>query len=162
MPGFVLSVRRKKRKNRLILSMVFIIVSIILSLDQLTKILANNNLLLNKSVPLIKNVFHLTLIYNRGAAFGLLKNQVYLFIFTSVIAIILIYLNLKDVENKKYSIALSLILAGALGNLIDRLFFGHVIDFLDFRVWPVFNVADSSITIGVILLGYSILKTRRA
>jgi signal peptidase II len=156
----VLCARRKKKKNRLILPMVFIIVSIILSLDQLTKFLANKNLLLNKSVPLISNFFHLTLIYNRGAAFGLLKNQVHLFIFTSIIAIILIYLNLKDVESKKYSIALSLILAGALGNLIDRLFFGHVIDFLDFRVWPVFNIADSAITIGMILLGFTILKSK--
>ncbi|MFH1640777.1 MAG: signal peptidase II, partial [Candidatus Omnitrophota bacterium] len=134
--------------------MVFIILSIILSLDQLTKILANKNLLLNKSVPLINNVFHLTLVYNRGAAFGLLKNQLHLFIFTSVIAVVLIYLNLKDAENKRHSIALSLILAGALGNLIDRLFFGYVIDFLDFRIWPVFNIADSAITIGMILLGW--------
>ncbi len=59
-----------------------------------------------------------------------------------------------------YSISLSFILAGALGNLIDRLFLGYVIDFLDFRIWPVFNVADSAITVGAILLGYSILKKK--
>jgi signal peptidase II len=141
--------------------MVFIIASIILSLDQLTKFLANKNLLLSESVPLIKNVFHLTLVYNRGAAFGLLKNQVHLFIFTSVIAVVLIYFNLKDAENKKYSVALSLILAGALGNLIDRLFLGHVVDFLDFRIWPVFNIADSAITIGMILLGWIIVTSKK-
>jgi len=140
--------------------MIFIIAILILSLDQLTKILATNNLLLNQSLPVIKNIFHLSLIHNRGAAFGILKNQIPLFIFTSFSAIILIIFNLKDERYRKlniYSLSLGLILSGALGNFIDRLFFGYVIDFLDFRIWPVFNVADSAITIGAILLGYSIL-----
>lgn len=138
----------------------FIIVSIILSLDQLTKLLVTKNLLLNQSVPIIKGVFHITLIHNRGAAFGILKNQILLFVFTSIFAIILIYFNLKNNRYKKsYSIFLSLILAGALGNLIDRLFFGFVIDFLDFRIWPVFNIADSAITIGAILLAWSMLRS---
>lgn len=140
--------------------MIFIIVSIILSLDQLTKFLVTKNLLLNQSVPIIKGVFHITLIHNRGAAFGILKNQILLFVFTSIFAIILIYFNLKNNRYKKsYSIFLSLILAGALGNLIDRLFFGFVIDFLDFRIWPVFNIADSAITIGAILLAWSMLRS---
>jgi signal peptidase II len=139
--------------------MIFIIVSIILSLDQLTKFLIIRNLSYNQSIPVIKGIFHLTLIHNRGAAFGVLKNQVSLFIITSIAAIALIYFNLKKIGDKKfsiYSISLSLILAGALGNLIDRLFFGYVVDFLDFRIWPVFNMADSAITIGAILLGWSI------
>jgi len=141
--------------------MVFIIVSIILSLDQLTKFLVAKNLSLNQSFPLIKGVFYLTLVHNRGAAFGILKNQVPLFIFTAIFATFLIFFNLKNTGFKKsslYSVALSLILAGAIGNLIDRLFFGYVIDFLDFRIWPVFNVADSAITAGAILLGWTILK----
>ncbi|MFA5145521.1 MAG: signal peptidase II [Candidatus Omnitrophota bacterium] len=143
--------------------MVFIIVSIVLSLDQLTKFLVTRSLEYNKSIPVIKGVFHLTLIHNQGAAFGILKNQVPLFIFTSVFAIILIFFNLKNnnsARRRSYSISLGLILAGALGNLIDRLFLGYVIDFLDFRVWPVFNVADSAITAGAILLGWSILKSK--
>ena len=138
--------------------MILIIIFLILSLDQLTKLLVTKSLSFNQSIPLLKGVLHLTLIHNRGAAFGILKNQVPLFIVTSIFAIILIYLNLKDKnQGKLYSVSLSLILAGALGNLIDRIFRGYVIDFLDFRIWPVFNVADSAITIGVILLGYSIL-----
>jgi signal peptidase II len=138
--------------------MIFIIVSVVLSLDQLTKFLVTRNLSYHQSIPVIKGIFHLTLIHNRGAAFGILKNQVPLFIFISVFAIILIYFHLKDNKDRKsYTIALSLVLAGALGNLIDRLFFGYVIDFLDFRIWPVFNVADSAITIGAILLAFSIL-----
>ena len=143
--------------------MIYVIVSSILFLDQLTKFLATKSLSLNQSVPIIKGILHLTLIHNRGAAFGILKNQIPFFIFTSILAIILIYFNLKDVYHKRYyvyNLSLSLILAGALGNLIDRLFLGYVIDFLDFRIWPVFNIADSAITIGAILLGYSILKLK--
>lgn len=139
--------------------MIFIIVLATLSLDQLTKFLITKNLFQNQSIPIIKGVFHITLVHNRGAAFGILKNQIPLFIITSLFAIILIYFNLKENrQSKSYSIVLSLILAGALGNLIDRLFFGYVIDFLDFRIWPVFNVADSAITIGAILLGCSMLR----
>ncbi|OGX17488.1 MAG: signal peptidase II [Omnitrophica WOR_2 bacterium RBG_13_44_8b] len=143
--------------------MILIIIFVILSLDQLTKLLVTKSLLYNQSIPLIKGIFHLTLIHNRGAAFGILKNQLPLFIITSIFAVILIYLNLKDKnKGKLYTVALSFILAGALGNLIDRLFLGYVIDFLDFRIWPVFNVADSAITIGVILMGYSILCIRKS
>jgi len=138
--------------------MIFIIVLATLSLDQLTKFLITKNLFQNQSIPIIKGIFYITLVHNRGAAFGILKNQIPLFIITSLFAIILIYFNLKEnKQSKSYSIVLSLILAGALGNLIDRLFFGYVIDFLDFRIWPVFNMADSAITIGAILLGWSIL-----
>lgn len=138
--------------------MILIIVLTTLSLDQLTKFLISRNLYLNQSSPVIKGIFHLTLIHNRGAAFGILRNQVPLFIFTSLFAIILIFLNLKNSNKRLYNFSLSLILAGASGNLIDRLFLGYVIDFLDFRIWPVFNIADSAITIGAILLGWSILK----
>ncbi len=138
--------------------MIPITVFIILSLDRLTKLLVTKSLALNQSFPVIKSVFHITLIHNRGAAFGILKNQVPFLIFTSAIAIILIYLNLRDNRGKIiYAVSLSFILAGALGNLIDRLFLGYVIDFLDFRIWPVFNIADSAITIGAVLLGWYIL-----
>jgi signal peptidase II len=140
--------------------MLFTPAILVLFLDQLSKHLAAKNLILNRSVPIIKGIFHLTLIHNRGAAFGILKNQAPLFIFISLFAIILIYFNLKKSRNKEnivFNISLALILGGALGNLIDRLFLGYVIDFLDFRIWPVFNVADSAITIGAILLGWSML-----
>lgn len=140
---------------------VAFIVLFILFLDQLTKFLVTKNLFLNQSLPLIKGIFHLTPIHNRGAAFGILKNQAPLFICASLFAIILIYFSLKNNKHKKpytYSLSLGLILAGALGNLIDRVCLGYVIDFLDFRIWPVFNVADSAITIGAILLGWSILR----
>lgn len=141
--------------------MILAIVLIILSLDRLTKILATSNLSLSQSVAVIKGVFHITLVHNRGAAFGILKNHLALLVITSLLAVILICQNLKNSRALKiYSISLSLILAGALGNLIDRVFFGYVIDFLDFRIWPVFNVADSAITVGAIMLGYCILSPK--
>jgi signal peptidase II len=139
----------------------FITVISILSLDQLSKFLITKNLLLDQSMPVIKGIFHLTLIHNRGAAFGILKNQTNLFILTALFAIVLSYFGLKDQKHKRlYRLSLNLMLAGALGNLIDRLFFGYVIDFLDFRIWPVFNIADSAITIGAILLGIFILSQK--
>jgi signal peptidase II len=140
--------------------MIFITVSVIFFLDRFTKIYIIKNFLLNQTAPLIKGILYFTLVHNRGAAFGILKNQLPVFIFTAVVTVILIYLNLK--KNKKktlslYNFSLSLILAGALGNLVDRLIFGYVIDFIDLRFWPVFNIADSAITVGAILLGYHII-----
>ena len=144
--------------------MIFIISSIILSLDQLSKFLIIKYFSPYESLPLIKGIFHLSLVHNRGAAFGILKNQVFVFIVTALIAIILIFLHLFKQRKKKfslYSLSLGLIFAGASGNLIDRICFGYVIDFFDFRIWPVFNIADSSITIGAILLGWSVLITKK-
>jgi len=134
-----------------------IVISVIF-LDQLTKFLAASFLQLNTPVILIKNFLNLSLVHNRGAAFGILKNQLFVFVTISLLAITLIIYHLKDKKKSLLSsISLSLILAGAAGNLIDRLRFGFVIDFLDFRVWPVFNLADSAITIGVILLSWELL-----
>jgi signal peptidase II len=138
------------------------IIAAILLLDQLSKFIALKKLALYQSIPVIPQIFHITLVHNRGAAFGMLKGWVSLFILTSLVAIILIYFNLRNLRNQKpsvYSVSLCLILAGGIGNLIDRIFYGHVIDFLDFRIWPVFNIADSAITIGAILLGISILRS---
>jgi signal peptidase II len=155
-----------KKGEEVILShqvIFFIIVSVILVLDRVSKILVTKYLSLNSSVPLIKGVFHISLVHNRGGAFGLLRNQLPFFILTSLVAVILIWRSLRaDKHNKVYTIALSLILAGALGNLIDRVFYGYVIDFLDFRIWPVFNVADSAITVGALILGWGIIFNKNA
>jgi len=138
-----------------------LIVFTILSLDQLTKFLVTKSLGLNQSFSVISGIFSLTLVHNRGAAFGIFKNQLYLFIFISIAAVCLIYSVLKkNRHNSSYVFSLSLILAGALGNLIDRISLGYVVDFLDFHIWPVFNFADSAITIGAVFLGWSILKAK--
>ena len=136
-----------------------LIVFVILIFDQASKAFISGILELNQSLPLIKNIFGLTLVHNRGAAFGILKNQAYLFIVTSIAAIVLIFFSLKaKSKSRYYVVCLSLILAGALGNLIDRLRFGYVVDFLNFYIWPVFNIADSAITVGAVLLGWLLLR----
>ncbi|MDP2831376.1 MAG: signal peptidase II [Candidatus Omnitrophota bacterium] len=143
--------------------MISIIVLSVILLDQITKFLALRFLQLNTPVPLIKNFLNLTLVHNRGAAFGFFQNQLYLFVLVSFFTIGLILINLK---NKKNSIilklSLSLILGGAAGNLIDRLRFGFVVDFLDLRVWPVFNIADSVITIAALILSWELLFNKNA
>jgi signal peptidase II len=140
--------------------MIFIVVSAVLLFDQLTKFIVSRELILGQSLPVIEGVLHFTLIYNRGAAFGILKNQLSFFILTSAIAVVLIVISLNKNKRFVYNFSLALMLSGALGNLTDRLFLGHVVDFIDFRIWPVFNVADSAITIGAVLLGVAILKDK--
>ena len=101
--------------------------------------------------------------HNTGIAFGLFKGNVIFFIVSTILVIaILVFLLRLESKNYKVIIPLALILGGAIGNLIDRLRFGYVVDFLDFRVWPVFNVADSAITIGGIVLFFILLRSDKA
>lgn len=138
--------------------MISLLISVlIVSLDQISKYFISRAVSPGESIPLIKNIFHITLVYNTGIAFGMFKNQTAFFIIISLIAVALILHNIfsqksKKDFNKMEFFALALILGGAIGNMIDRIIFGYVIDFLDFRIWPVFNIADSAITIGVALL----------
>ncbi|OGX23184.1 MAG: signal peptidase II [Omnitrophica WOR_2 bacterium RIFCSPHIGHO2_02_FULL_45_21] len=135
--------------------------------DQLAKQYISKNLSLGRSIPVIKNVFHLTLVHNTGVAFGLFKNRQVLFII--ITSIVILYIALALFLNRKQNslssrIAFGLILGGACGNLFDRLKLGFIIDFFDFRIWPVFNIADSAITLGVALLAIEALfaKKRKA
>jgi signal peptidase II len=142
--------------------MTLVVIATLLFLDQLTKFAATRLLTLNNPFCLIKGVFCLTLIHNRGAAFGILQNQRLFFIAASLLAVVFIYLALKK-NQRCFStkIFFCLIIAGALGNLIDRVLWGYVIDFLDFRIWPVFNLADSAITIGTVSLGWQVLSKKK-
>ncbi|PIR65908.1 MAG: signal peptidase II [Candidatus Omnitrophica bacterium CG10_big_fil_rev_8_21_14_0_10_43_8] len=125
---------------------------IILS-DQFFKFLILNKFQPGQSIPVIKPVFYLTLVFNKGGAFGLLAWAGWLFILVSAAAIIYIAgFLLKSNARYNIKIASACIMSGAVSNLIDRLRFGYVVDFFDFRVWPVFNIADSAITIGVLYL----------
>ena len=137
---------------------VISIAVIALILDQFTKFAVRQNVGINNSVPAVKNIFHITYITNTGSAFGLFKDLNLLFIFISIAIMIFIVYYLKNAksENKIESAFFGLLFGGIIGNLIDRLIYGHVIDFIDFRIWPVFNLADSFITISVIgLVSYS-------
>jgi signal peptidase II len=117
---------------------------------------------LAESIPIIKSVFHITYVENRGIAFGLFPQGSSLFIVISLIIIlgIIFFERKKVIKSLKERFCLGLILGGALGNLIDRLRFGFVIDFLDFRIWPVFNLADSGVCIGGILMVFFLLRKR--
>lgn len=138
------------KKNIFIISTAIIIAVI----DQLTKFLARQNLQLNESIPIIKNIFHLTYITNTGSAFGMFQGFNLLFIIFSIIVIIILSNHLKKIKpNERYlQFAVSLLLGGTIGNLLDRIFYGAVIDFIDLRVWPVFNIADSAVTISILFL----------
>ena len=133
---------------------VFSSAFIVIFLDQLTKLIVKNTLELNQTIPVIKNIFHLTYITNSGSAFGILKGWQLPLIFFSVavIGFIFYYLNKISEKEKSLQVFVGFVLGSAIGNLVDRILYGHVIDFLDFRIWPVFNVADSFITISVIFL----------
>ncbi len=152
----------KKRNKKYIKLFCWIIVGLIICLDQLTKYIALDKLVGSESLPLIKNIFHLTLVKNSGIAFGLFPNGTIIFIIFSFLAagIILGILLKKKIPEILPDTALALILGGAAGNLIDRLRWGYVVDFFDFRIWPVFNIADSAISVGVVLLSFYILKKR--
>ena len=135
----------------------FLTVTVVVVADRLTKILFSNILQLGESLPVIKKVFHFTLVYNTGIAFGLFKDNGFVFLIIPVIAVVLLGYNLYYYHKVGeldlfYVLGFSLILGGAIGNLTDRILLGHVIDFIDLRVWPVFNVADSAITIGACIV----------
>ncbi|MEW8958307.1 MAG: signal peptidase II [Moorella sp. (in: firmicutes)] len=136
-----------------------LLVALVLGLDQLTKYIVRVNFQPNESLPVINSVFHLTYVNNPGAAFGLFayKTPVFVAITVLVVAVILIAYRTLPPGSPVMRLALALITGGALGNLIDRLRFGYVVDFLDFRIWPVFNLADVAIVSGVILLCWQLL-----
>ncbi|MES9856808.1 MAG: signal peptidase II [Sedimenticola sp.] len=133
---------------------------VIIALDQASKQLAEATLLVYETIPVMP-FFNFTLAYNEGAAFSFLSDQGgwQRWLFSGLAAVVTLVLigwlsRLRD--ERILAIALSLVIGGAVGNLIDRLLFGHVIDFLDIYYgtwhWPAFNIADSAITIGVLLL----------
>jgi len=140
----------------------WLISGLTLAADQLTKFVVAAAFHPGQSLPLLPGVLHLTYIQNTGAAFGLLKGWQLLFIGLSFAVIVWI---LRQFLAKRPLAATTLwayalILGGAAGNLIDRLRFGYVVDFIDVRVWPVFNLGDSAITIGVGLLVWRALRKK--
>ena len=135
--------------------------------DRLTKVFFSAVLQIGESLPVIKHAFHFTLVHNNGIAFGLFKDNGFVFLIIPAIAVFLLIYNVYYYHkfgelDWVYIVAFSLILGGAIGNLIDRITFGHVIDFIDFRIWPTFNVADSAITIGVIIIAHRLVGSATA
>jgi signal peptidase II len=143
----------------------------ILVLDQLTKMIVDRTMSLHQSIPIIDGFFSLTYVRNTGAAFGIFAGSHEAFrlpflILVSVLALGFVAVMLKRLrdEEKGLITALSLIIGGAIGNLVDRVLYGEVIDFLDFYWsnyhWPAFNVADSCITIGVLITLFYLIRAK--
>ena len=143
----------QKNKNKVYLTSV-----IVLLIDQIVKLLIKTNMSLNEEISIIPNFFSIQYLKNTGAAFSILENQTILLAITSIICISVIIYYLKKEKNLTTTMYLSfgLVLGGILGNLIDRIVYQGVIDFLSFQIFnynfPVFNIADIGITIGVLLL----------
>lgn len=136
-----------------------IIFAFVLFADQITKYYISHNFIPLNSVSLIGNLVNLTFVKNAGAAFGVLQNAQFLFIVvtSAILLIILIYFFISSKENILLRTSLVLIMSGGVGNLIDRVRQGYVVDFIDLKIWPVFNISDMSVVIGSILLAYYIL-----
>tara|TARA_B100000315_G_scaffold176385_1_gene164884 strand:+ start:15479 stop:15997 length:519 start_codon:yes stop_codon:yes gene_type:complete len=162
--------------NKKYKTLLLIVVGMVF-LDQATKIYVDSQMKLHQSIEVIKNFFQITYIRNSGAAFGILSGfkspwlTLFFILISTVAAGIILFCYYKTPENQRLTlVSFALIISGAIGNFIDRVFYGEVIDFLYFHwyqhYWPAFNVADSCITIGVILLLWNmffpeaVLKTR--
>ena len=135
------------------------VVVITTGLDRAAKIAACKYLSLGRSIPAIPGIFHITLVFNKGAAFGLFQGGEVLFVSAAAIVIVLgaAFLIIKRPSEAGIYLISGLFIGGAIGNLFDRIAYGAVIDFIDLRVWPVFNIADSAITVGAVLLGWRAL-----
>ncbi|HEY7166160.1 MAG TPA: signal peptidase II [Candidatus Binatia bacterium] len=145
--------------------------AVILILDQLTKYVVDRTIPLHHSIPVIDDIFSLTYIRNTGAAFGMLAGSAahfrlpFLVIFSLVaIGFIIVMVRRLPPGETGLITALAFILGGAIGNLIDRVVYGEVIDFLDFYWstyhWPAFNLADSFITVGVLITVFYLIRAK--
>lgn len=140
------------------LLLYYLITLVVIAIDQLTKWLIVKNMNLGDSITVIPHFFYITSTRNTGAAFSILEGQMWLFYAITIVVILGIIYYIQKHAKFKYllGVSLALILGGAIGNFIDRLFRGEVVDFVQLHFvhydFAIFNVADSSLTIGVILL----------
>ncbi|MDO4203641.1 MAG: signal peptidase II [Selenomonadaceae bacterium] len=136
----------------------WITVFALLIIDQAAKLYVEGNYALGTSIPIVEDIFHFTYIQNPGAAFSILEHQQWFFIGVNIVlfgAAVRYYRRLTR-ESGWIRYGCALLFGGAVGNLIDRLRLGAVIDFFDFRIWPVFNIADIGICVGVGMMMYAI------
>ena len=131
-------------------------------IDQLVKHLVVSTMHLGQSLPVIKGIFHITYVLNPGAAFGMLEHQRWFFILVALAAVLLGAAFYKKLQQESFLMrsGAGLLLGGAVGNLADRIQSGLVVDFLDFRIWPVFNIADIAICAGAGMLILDIWQRR--
>ncbi len=130
---------------------VLLLTFMVIGIDRLSKHYVETHMSLGMSIPIIHDFFHITYIINPGAAFGILEYQTGFFIAVSIIMIAaaIWYVPRIPLKHRLLRLGIGALAGGAVGNLIDRVYYGGVIDFFDFRIWPVFNVADMAIVCGV-------------
>lgn len=140
--------------------MFFFIIAATFLLDQASKAAVQMLMYQGESIPVAPPVFYFTYIMNPGAAFGLLAHRTGLFVTVTVLLVAGVLLGYRKLPPGRLLLryGLGLVVGGALGNLVDRLRYGRVVDFLDFRVWPVFNLADTAIVIGACFLVWELLR----
>lgn len=137
---------------------ILLLVLAVVAVDQLSKYYVQSKMSLGMSLPVVDNIFHITYILNPGAAFGILEHQTMFFIAIAVFmlaAVVYFYPRIPE-SSRALRFGTGLMVGGAVGNVIDRVKTGYVIDFFDFRIWPVFNVADMAIVGGVGLIIFSL------
>ena len=138
-----------------------LVACVILLVDQLTKYLVVSKINSNYEIEVIGDLFYLTNVKNRGAAWGIMQNGRVFFIVVTIFVVCGILYFMKNIDKKYVKMVLAVVLGGTLGNFVDRIFRGYVVDFLDFYIggyhFPIFNIADVCITVGVALLVYCIL-----
>lgn len=130
---------------------ILLLVLVIVMMDQWSKFYIQTHMMLGMSIPVVQDVFHLTYILNPGAAFGLLEHQTMFFVVIAVCMVLaaIYYYPKIPKEYRLLRFGAGLVVGGALGNVIDRIRTGYVVDFFDFRIWPIFNIADIGIVCGV-------------
>ena len=141
---------------------LIVAVSLVFGMDQVTKAVVRHNLLLGESIS-EQGTFRITRTFNTGSAFGLFPDQTLFLIVASVVGIgvlLLVYRN-HPLPSFPVRLSLGMLLGGALGNLVDRLRMGQVTDFIELGFWPVFNLADAAIVIGILIMVWSLLFTRK-
>lgn len=146
----------------------YLIALAIIAIDQISKWLIVAKMEIGESFSIIENVLYITSHRNRGAAWGILEGQMWFFyIVTIIVTVVLIYFLRTWAKGKMLlSLGISFMLAGAIGNFIDRLFRKEVVDFIDVYIftynYPIFNIADSSLVIGVIIMAIQMIKEEKA
>lgn len=142
---------------------ILLIAIIVVVTDQMSKYYIESHMHLGMSIPVIENIFHITYVLNPGAAFGMLEHRTSFFIVVALLlvaAVIYFYPRIPS-GHLLLRTGIGLQVGGAIGNVIDRVKTGYVIDFFDFRIWPVFNIADMAIVGGVGIIILSVFRSQQ-
>lgn len=138
---------------------ILLLVFAVIIIDQLSKYYIETHMMIGMSIPIIQDIFHITYILNPGAAFGLFEHQTIFFVAIAM-SMVLGAMYFYPKIPKQYGLlrfGTGLMVGGAVGNVIDRIRTGYVVDFFDFRIWPIFNIADMGIVCGVGCIIFTII-----